>query len=268
MPATIREVGMLDVLVASRAPHLLRPRWFSGSAVIHLLILAVAFQASRVEVRDTRPVLADTTLLFLPRLTPPTVRPVAAPRDAGSIGGGQGAGALVISANPPPRGFQTVVAPRDIPSGIPPVDLAQPRLDPRDYVGKGVEGGVAWGVAGGTGPVDQALLAPELAEGEAVYAATLDDARFEAAQLISQPLPRYPRALEIIGVSGRVMMQFIVDTTGRVERRSLQVLESTHREFEEPARQSVAEALFLPAKLGRTPVRQLTRQPISFVASR
>jgi TonB family protein len=168
-----------------------------------------------------------------------------------------------VSANPPPRGFQTVVAPTDIPSTLPPVDLSQPALDPRNFAGRGVEGGVAWGVAGGTGPADQTLMPPGPA-GDAVYAATLDDARFEPARLVSQPTPRYPRTMEMMAVPGRVMIQFIIDTTGGVELRSIEVVQSTHEAFEAPARESVAGALFRPARLGALPVRQLTRQPISF----
>jgi TonB family protein len=256
---------MLDILVASHPPHTLRPRWLSGSLVVHLVLAAIAVEGSRVEAGPTGPVVADTTLLFLPRLAPPAVRTSDAPRPAGLGGSGRGMGNIVVSANPPPRGFQTVVPPGDIPTSIPPVDLTQAALDPRDYAGKGQEGGVAWGVTGGAGPVDQALIPPEVSAGEVVYTATLDDARFEPAQLISQPIPRYPRAMEAIAMSGRVLIQFIIDTAGAVELRSLQVLESTHEAFEEPARESVARAVFRPARLGVYPVRQLTKQPISFV---
>jgi len=258
---------MLDTLIASRAPHSLRPRWLSGSLVVHLLLAALAVEGSRVEARPTGPVVADTTLLFLPRLAAPAVRPAEPVRPAGLGGSGGGGGSIVVSATPPPRGFQTVVAPGDIPTSIPPVDLTQAALDPRNYAGKGVEGGVAWGVTGGTGAVDQALIPPGVAVGEVVYSATLVDARFEPAELVSQPMPRYPRAMEAIAMSGRVVIQFIIDTAGTVEVQSIQVLESTHEVFEEPARESVARAVFHPARLGALPVRQLTKQPISFVTS-
>ncbi len=58
----------------------------------------------------------------------------------------------IVSANPPPQGFQTVMPPTEIPTEIPPVNLNE-RFDPKDFTGKGVEGGIAAGVAGGTGPV-------------------------------------------------------------------------------------------------------------------
>jgi TonB family protein len=68
-----------------------------------------------------------------------------------------------------------------------------------------------------------------------------------------------------VGVSGRVVLEFIVDTLGTVEP-SIVVVESSHRAFEQPARESVSLAVFRPARLGSQPVRQLSRQPISFVA--
>jgi TonB family protein len=157
-----------------------------------------------------------------------------------------------------------VIAPADIPTDIPPVDLTEAAMDPRNFAGRGAEGGVAWGVTGGTGRIDEPPVLPE-ESADAVYAATLDDARFEPAQLLSQPVPRYPSTLLAIGISGRVLVEFIVDTVGTVEPRSIVIVESTHAAFEEPARESASRAVFRPARLGRYPVRQLSRQPISFL---
>lgn len=256
---------MLDVLVASRAPRSLPPRWVSGSLVLHLLVFALAVEASRVEARAAGPTVVDTTLLSLPRLAPAAVRPESARLPGrGGGGGGAGLGALVLTADPPPRGFQTVIAPGDIPTDIPPVDLAEAAMDPRNFTGRGAEGGVAWGVTGGTGPIEEPPVLRE-ESAEVVYDATLDDARFEPAQLVSQPVPRYPPAMLAIGMPGRVLVEFIVDTIGTVEPRSIVIVESTHAAFEEPARESTSRAVFRPARLGRYPVRQLSRQPISFV---
>ena len=43
------------------------------------------------------------------------------------------------------KGFQTVVAPTDIPTNIPPINL-QEHFDPKDYSGTGVEGGIGTGI--------------------------------------------------------------------------------------------------------------------------
>ncbi len=251
---------MLDVLVVSRPPYRRRPQGVVGSILTHVLLLALVVQATRASV-DIRPVpVADTTLVFLRRLAPPAVRPAEAPGPKVDMAGNAN---VIVVADPPPKGFQTIVAPKDIPTTIPPIDLKAKALDPRDYTGRGVEGGVAHGVVGGTGKVD-----PESPAGEVIYLATTDDARFEPAVLISQPVPKYPPVLREIGLSGRVVLQFIVDTAGRVDSASIRVMESSNGGFEAPARESVAAAVFRPARLGPKPVRQRAQQPVRFIATR
>ncbi len=256
---------MLDVLLCSRPRRIVRPGWLGGSLVSHGLFLLLAIAATRAEVQRPKVVVADTTLLFLPRLTPPPVLPAGNRHRAVGLPSGRGGneGRLVLTVNPPPRGFQTVVAPTDVPSGIPAVDLNQRPFDPADFTGRGVEGGVGYGVEGGTGMVDPDVV--PAGDADVVYPATLSDVRFEAAVLISQPLPKYPQVLQQAGISGLVKVRFVVDTTGRVEPTSIKVTESTHRGFEDPARESVAAAVFHPARIGERPVRQLANQPIRFV---
>jgi hypothetical protein len=53
-----------------------------------------------------------------------------------------------------------------------------------------------------------------------------------------------------------------------VESASIQVIESTNDGFEVPARESVASAVFHPARLGLQPVRQLAEQRVRFIATR
>jgi protein TonB len=150
-----------------------------------------------------------------------------------------------------------VAAPIDIPNLIPPIDLNQRPLDPRDFTGRGVEGGVADGVVGGTGPVAM----------DAIYQASTDLPGFEPAIVVSQPMPRYPAALESVGIEGLVVVEFVVDTTGRVEPASIRVMESTYPGFESAAQRAIAGSLFRPAHIRSVPVRQLTRQSVRFVAA-
>jgi TonB family protein len=257
----------LDILVFSRPRHVVRPQWLGESIVFHGTFLLLIIAATRAEVRRPEVVAADTTLLFLPRLPPPPVLPAGMrDRAVGLPGGGAGGeGQLVLTVNPPPKGFQTVLAPTDVPAGIPAVDPAQRAFDPADFTGRGVEGGVGYGVRGGTGTVDPDVV--PIGDTNVVYPATLADVRFEPAVLISQPAPKYPPVLEQAGVSGLVKLRFVVDTTGRVEARSIKVLESTHQGFEGAARESVAAAVFHPARIGQRPVRQLAHQPIRFVVA-
>ncbi|HEY6947273.1 MAG TPA: TonB family protein [Gemmatimonadales bacterium] len=62
------------------------------------------------------------------------------------------------------------------------------------------------------------------------------------------------------------MLRFVVDTGGRVEWATIRVIESTHEAFEASARESVAGAVFRPARLGASAVRQLAEEPIRFVS--
>ena len=208
------------------------------SLVLHGLLIFGAVRATQgvAETIRNRPV--DTTMVFLKPPEPPKPPPEQPPPD------------VIVAANPPPKGFQTVVAPTDIPKDIPPVDLDEKPFDPKDFTGKGVEGGIGTGVVGGTGPVT----------GDVFLEAQLDD----PVQVISQPQPRYPPVLASAGISGRVEIQFIVDTTGHAEAGSFKVLKTSHPAFVEPARETVVKSVFKPAKFKGKPVRQLVQQAIAF----
>ncbi len=254
---------MLDVLVGSRPRRQLGMSGGMGSLLVHAAILMLVVQVTGQSPVVQRVPISDTTLVFLRRLSPPSVRSATIPGARGLRGDGAGGANLIIAANPPPKGFQTVLAPTDIPTGIPAIDLDDRPLDPRDFTGRGVEGGVARGVVGGTGRAD-----PQPPVEDVVYLATTEDAQFEPAVLVSQPAPRYPPVLRELGLSGRVLLRFIVNTTGRVDSASITVVESTHDGFEASARESVAAAIFHPARLGSHLVRQRAEQPIRFIATR
>jgi periplasmic protein TonB len=204
------------------------------SVLVHggLIFGAVKATQGVAETIKNRPV--DTTMVFL---TPPPP-PDQPPPD------------VIVAANPPPKGFQTVVAPTDIPKDIPPIDLNEKPFDPKDFTGKGVEGGISTGVVGGTGPVT----------GEVFLEAQLDD----PVQPISIPTPRYPPVLQSAGIAGAVDLQYVVDTTGHAEPNSFKVLKTTHPAFAEPAKEAIAKGVFKPAKFKGQPVRQLVQQRISF----
>ena len=152
---------------------------------------------------------------------------------------------------PPPqldmqlKGFQTVVAPTDIPTNIPPVNL-QEHFDPRDYSGVGVEGGVATGIVPGA---DQVLSV---------------DVVQEKPERLSGPQPQYPPLLQQAGIEGRVMVQAIVDTSGRIEPNSVRVVESANPGFDVPAKNAVLKSLFRPGRVYGRAVRVLVAIPIDF----
>lgn len=235
---------MLDLLVAS---HPNTPRSL-GQAVLslglHSAMIVGAIAATRQIAGQVAPRAVETTLVFALKPPPPPEPPPEPPKQE-----------VLVAVNPPPKGFQTVIPPAEIPKVIPPVDLNQRVLDPRNFTGKGVEGGIAGGVVGGTGKVDAETPAT------AVYqAGDLD----EPAQVISQPPPRYPSFLEQAGIPGVVAVQFVIGPQGRVEPGSVEVISATDSAFVAPARESVLGSSFRPARFHGQRVRQLARQTIRF----
>lgn len=246
-------------LIASNPAKVIGRRPFGGSLLLHLAFGALIIVFTRPAAVETAAA-ADTTLFFLPRVRALETREPAKPQPTPAGGGGAG-GALVVVGSPPPRGFQTVIAPTMIPAGIPEVKLDERPLDPRNYTGIGVEGGVSYGVQGGTGRVDPDLVAG--LEG-VIFAEATADTRYERAEVLEQKPPRYPGVLRTAGIEGFVEVRFVIDTAGRVEPNSADVIESTHPMFEEPALQAVIAARFIPARLAGRTVRQLTSQRVSF----
>ncbi|MBX3132674.1 MAG: TonB family protein [Gemmatimonadaceae bacterium] len=161
----------------------------------------------------------------------------------------------VVAAPPPPKGFQVLSAPVNIPDVIPEIDLSKAITNEDDFSGRGVAGGVASGVVGGT-PIMQ------------------DQAYFDfqvekpAASAPGSPGPRYPDILRSGGVEGEVLAQFEVDTTGRVNVASFRVLRSSHALFEQAVRSSLPQMRFLPAEIGGRKVKQLVQQPFVFNLAR
>jgi TonB family protein len=147
----------------------------------------------------------------------------------------------------PLQGFQTVIVPTEIPTTIPAIDLVE-HFDPKDYTGVGVEGGRADGA-----PVD-----PLTSNG--VYD---EDAVEERPALRSAP-PAYPALLDQLGIEGHVLVVAVIDTTGRVDPGSLQILESSHPGFNEPTRRWALSARFRPGRARGQAVRVLVKLPIDY----
>ena len=157
----------------------------------------------------------------------------------------------VVMAPPPPKGFQVLTAPVKVPDVLPDIDLSKKVTDEADFSGKGVAGGVAKGVVGGTAPV-----------GDQPYF------EFQVEKQVSQ-VPgsgnlRYPDMLRSANVEGEVLAQFVVDTTGRYEAGTFKVLKSSHEQFTAAVRNALPNMRFYPAEVGGRKVKQLVQQPFTF----
>jgi periplasmic protein TonB len=85
-----------------------------------------------------------------------------------------------------------------------------------------------------------------------------------AAAIPGGPTPRYPEALRAAGVEGRVTLEFVVDTAGRVDPHSIRVLESTADAFVASVRDALAGTRYHPALVAGHPVAQRVRQEFAF----
>ncbi|HEU4698783.1 MAG TPA: TonB family protein [Gemmatimonadales bacterium] len=251
---------MLDVLVESRPAH----AWRRSEMLVSPLALVAHLAAAVVVVLSAHAVSAsldvarlDTTLVFL---RPPTEAPKPPPPAPKVV---EQVAAATVPAVAPPKGFQTVVAPTEIPKAIPPVDLNEKPFDPRDFTGKGVEGGVADGVVGGVlgAAKGDAVESP----GTAVYRAVDLDV---PVALIEQPPLRYPPMLADAGIDGVVDLEFVVGVDGRVEPASIRVIASSQPQFVAEARTVALGSRFRAARLHHQAVRQLVAQRYRFTVAR
>jgi periplasmic protein TonB len=216
------------------------------SFALHAGIIFGAIKATQGAAEAIKEIKVDTTMVFLKPPEAPPPPPTPPPEQ------------VVVSANPPPQGFQVVTPPDNIPTEIPPVNLNE-RFDPKDFTGKGVEGGIAAGVVGGTGPV---------IEGEVFLAAEVDEQPqlTNAQACVNALTAAYPPVMKSAGIPGKVSMQFVVNTDGKVDPASVKIMSSSHKAFEEPAKQVITSSncTFKSGTSRGQPVRVLVQQGVSF----
>ncbi len=162
----------------------------------------------------------------------------------------------VVMKAPPPKGFQVLRAPVEIPIKIPDIDLSKKVTNEDDFSGKGVKGGVSTGVVGGTGVVDPNQTYFEFQVEKPV------------AQIPGTGSPRYPDALRSSGVEGEVQAQFVVTEDGRAETATFKVLKATNDLFAAAVRSALPNMRFYAAEVGGRKVKQLVQQSFQFKLDR
>jgi len=78
------------------------------------------------------------------------------------------------------------------------------------------------------------------------------------------PAPVYPALLRRAGIRGRVIVQAIINETGRADPASVKIVESPHPGFNQAATDWVLAARFDPARAQGRAVRSLVQLPIEF----
>jgi len=90
----------------------------------------------------------------------------------------------------------------------------------------------------------------------------------ERPVFLSGPSLQYPALLRQAGIQGRVLMRAIIDTTGRAEPASVQVVESPHPGFNQAARNALKQARFRHGLFRGRAVRVLIEFPVTFQTAR
>jgi TonB family protein len=241
-------VPTFTTLVGSRPPP---HRWrrfatqSAGSAAFHAALIYAAILLTGGAMATVQSG-TDTSMVFLTmeeRVEPDQPEPEDPPET------------VVTLAAPPPKGFLTVDVPLEMPAEIPPIDLTQ-RFDPRDYSGIGQEGGIFTGVEGGLGDVPTTVAD----FGRAYLEAAVD----EPPEVLTHPPLRYPELLRMAGIEGAVYLEFVVDTAGRAEANTIEVLRSDERAFEGPAIAMLRGSVFRPGRVRGRTVRVLVRMEVGF----
>ena len=80
----------------------------------------------------------------------------------------------------------------------------------------------------------------------------------------SGPALTYPAPLLLSRTSGRVIIEAVIDTTGRVEDGTVRVIESSDARFNQAAKDYVRAARFTPGRIAGRAVRVRFEMPVAF----
>ncbi len=174
-------------------------------------------------------------------------------------------------APPVAKGYQELVPPAGVPDRLPDVDASAPAVKLEDFSGVGVAGGVAKGVEGGEARNTAKEPPSGNNEGEGAGGAPVDvnvveeRPSLQNASEMQRVLQRlYPDMLRDAGISGQTMLKFVIDTNGRVENGSVEVVNTSHDGFAGASVQAADKFRFRPAKIGGRPVRVSITMPITW----
>jgi protein TonB len=234
---------MFNNLIESKAQKQRRAGGIVFSAVLHAVLITAAvygtLQAKDVLEKPKQEKVEFVEMKKKDEPPPPKEQPPPPPD-------------VVVKA-PPPKGFQVLTAPIKIPDVLPDIDLSKKVTNEEDFSGKGVAGGIAKGVVGGT---------PQKVDTDQPYFEF--QVEKQVAPMPNNPGPRYPDMLRSANVEGEVLAQFVVDTTGRAEMSTFKVLKSSHDLFTNAVKSALSNMRFYPAEVGGRKVKQLVQMPFQF----
>jgi protein TonB len=158
----------------------------------------------------------------------------------------------------PPKGFKVLTTPVNIPTNLPTIDLSKAVTNENDFSGKGVAGGSANGVKGGTGKEGG------IGAGIADHGPYTESQVEKPVEKIGGETPEYPASLRDSGVEGTVLSQFVVNESGRYQPGTLKILNSSNPAFSAAVKDALPRMRFSAAQIGGTKVQQLVQMPFQF----
>jgi len=236
---------MFDNLIESRAKRQKHAGGTTFSIVLHaVLIGAAVYLTYHANEALAKPKEEKVDFVTVKKDPPPPKEQPKPPPEA-------------VVAPPPPKGFQILTAPIKIPDVIPDVDLSKAVTNEADFTGKGAEGGTARGVAGG-------VAAP--VQSDQTYFEFNVEKQASAAE--GNTPPTYPPVLRAGNIEGNVLVSFVVDTSGRADMSTFNVIKTTHDLFTAAVRQHLPQMKFIPAEIGGHKVKQLVQMPFVFTLNK
>ncbi len=228
---------MFETLIESRGGAKRRAGGTVVSLLVHAMVVAGAVQATERIVSLGATVRSDTLTFVL-----------AKPDRAATEAAGE------VPLPGVPEAVSELALPEMVPVGIPQLDLGAKPFDPATVMGHQATTGV-----GGLSGEDE----PKSGVAGVFVSADVDD----PAVAISQPAPRYPVEYERAGISGSVVLEYVIDATGHAEPGSVRIVSASHAAFVEAAREAILAGVYRPARYRGRAVRQLVRQKVVFGSS-
>lgn len=224
---------MLDMLLESgaRSGRSSRPRDVAVSVVVHGVLVVAAVVATAPAARRLANAVNEVHMVFVPQRQP-VLPPEPAPMRVSSIN--------------VPAASWTIRVPTVVPPTIPPIEPGAIR-DETTVCCRTIP---LTRVPSGVSPDQGVYLDAAVERAVAAYP--------------DNPSPAYPPSLQSMGFEGDVVVQFVVDTLGRVEMPSVKFVRSSHELFERAVRDALARARYHPAQIGGVCVRQLVEQRFAF----
>lgn len=252
---------MFKVLSGEKKRRVISPATITASVAAHLLLVAGFVYASSAEPKRVEVLGPD---LILPELVEEQKKETPPPP-------------IEQQPTPPPPANQPVQAPvpgetleipqvTDVPDVLPPPDAAQPPVNLDDYSGQGRPGDYIGPPPAEPTPPTGEPAPPAGPVEDYIPDESMVEVRPELDRNgLSRALERhYPSILRDSRVSGRVVIEVIVDENGRPRPGSARVVDASHPAFGEAALRAVDRFRFRPARMGGTAVPVRVTIPIQW----